>query len=107
VGPGRGGKALAMGKQQDHPLRTQRHLPTANERSPVPERPIIVFDVNETLLDLDSIDPTGRHQEGDQVTGTRNGIRIDCARVRLPTAARQRGRTSVFVTTRQATGAIG
>src|ERR1700722_7283220 len=31
-------------------------LPT-NERFPVPERPIIVFDVNETLLDLDAIRP--------------------------------------------------
>jgi hypothetical protein len=26
-------------------------------RVPVPERPIIVFDVNETLLDLDSMNP--------------------------------------------------
>ena len=25
--------------------------------TPVPERPIIVFDVNETLLDLDAIQP--------------------------------------------------
>jgi len=32
--------------------------PPANERSPVPERPIIVFDVNETLLDLEAIRPT-------------------------------------------------
>jgi hypothetical protein len=32
--------------------------PPANERSPVTERPIIVFDVNETLLDLDAIRPT-------------------------------------------------
>jgi hypothetical protein len=32
--------------------------PPANERSPVPERPIIVFDVNETLLNLDAIRPT-------------------------------------------------
>ena len=31
--------------------------PPANERSTVPERPLIVFDVNETLLDLDSMNP--------------------------------------------------
>jgi 2-haloacid dehalogenase len=32
-------------------------LPPTNERFPVSERPIIVFDVNETLLDLDTIQP--------------------------------------------------
>ena len=31
--------------------------PSANERFLVPERPIIVFDVNETLLDLEAIRP--------------------------------------------------
>jgi len=31
--------------------------PLASERFPVPERPIIVFDVNETLLDLEAISP--------------------------------------------------
>ena len=36
-----------------------RHfLPTATGRFLVPERPIIVFDVNETLLDLEAIRPT-------------------------------------------------
>ena len=33
------------------------HLLLKNERSTVSERPIIVFDVNETLLDLDAIRP--------------------------------------------------
>jgi 2-haloacid dehalogenase len=33
------------------------HAFTTYERFPVPERPIIVFDVNETLLDLDAIRP--------------------------------------------------
>src|SRR5271163_1481084 len=32
-------------------------MSTVKERSPVPERPIIVFDVNETLLNLDAISP--------------------------------------------------
>jgi len=35
-----------------------RELPTRERKvPPVPERPIIVFDVNETLLDLDSLNP--------------------------------------------------
>jgi 2-haloacid dehalogenase len=34
------------------------HLTHRNERSTMPARPIIVFDVNETLLDLDSLRPT-------------------------------------------------
>ena len=40
----------------------------ANERSPVPERPIIVFDVNETLMDLDTLHPTFDRIFGDQAT---------------------------------------
>jgi 2-haloacid dehalogenase len=33
-------------------------LPTRETKGPTPMRPVIVFDVNETLLDLDSIRPT-------------------------------------------------
>jgi 2-haloacid dehalogenase len=33
-------------------------LPTRETEGPMPMRPVIVFDVNETLLDLDSIRPT-------------------------------------------------
>jgi 2-haloacid dehalogenase len=51
VRPGRGGQA-GPGKQQACPE------PIPNEGVSVPDRPIIVFDVNETLLDLESIRPT-------------------------------------------------
>ena len=36
---------------------SRRYLPTRERKVPVSERPIIVFDVNETLLDLDAIRP--------------------------------------------------
>ena len=51
-------RACLWGLPNGLPLRVRVICPPANGRFAVPERPIIVFDVNETLLDLDSIRPT-------------------------------------------------
>ena len=51
-------RACPWGLPNGLPLRVRVLYPPANGRFAVPERPIIVFDVNETLLDLDSIRPT-------------------------------------------------